>query len=161
MKTARRALLAVVAVALLASCGTVRKVFSGKAPPNQNQAVCQSLPAQGSPARCVIMKADALVIPEEQFGDWSLVMANLASPPGTAITKVVFRRDLCTPQGCQHAVACVFGCGAHHFPHEGVDYSKAEQGVVQWWARTDTDDPEGWIFDVHYTWQPPRLSTDR
>ena len=161
MKIACRVLIAVLAGALLTSCGSVRKAFSGKAPPSQNQAVCQSLPAQGSPARCIITKNDALVIPEQQFGDWTLVMANLTSPPGTAITKVIFRRDLCAPQGCQHTVACVFGCGTRQFPHEGVDYSKAEQGVVQWWARTDTEDSEGWIFDVHYTWQPPRLSSER
>jgi hypothetical protein len=155
MKIVRRAFLVVLAFALLASCGTVRRVFGSKAPPNQNQAVCQSLPEQGSPARCVITKDDALVVPEQQLGDWTVVMANLTSPPGTAITRVVFRRDLCAPQGCRHTVSCVFGCGPHQFPHEGVDYSKADQGVVQWWARTDSEDPEGWLFDVHYAWRPP------
>jgi hypothetical protein len=158
MNIAARVLLAVLTFALLASCGTVRRVFSGKAPATQNQAVCQSLPDQGSPARCLITKNDALVLPEQQVGDWTLVMANLTSPPGTAITKVIFRRDLCAPQGCRHTVACVFGCGPRQFPHEGVDYSKANEGVVQWWARTDTEDPEGWLFDVHYAWKPPTAS---
>jgi hypothetical protein len=135
---------------LLTSCGTVAGLFAGKPPETQNKAVCQVVPSQGSPAKCVITKADATVLPEQKYGKWIVVMAQLSSPPGTKVTKAVFRRDLCTPQGCSHAVVCTYGCGTHHFPNDGFDYSKAGEGIVQWWARVDTEDAEGWLFDLHY-----------
>jgi hypothetical protein len=138
--------LAACLASLLASCGIIYK----KVPEAQNKAVCQAVPAQGSPLRCVITKESATVLPEEKNGKWIVVMATLSSPPGTRITRAVFRRDLCTPQGCNRTVACVYGCGTHYFPNDGMDYSKAGEGVVQWWGRVDNEDPEGWLFDVHY-----------
>ena len=131
---------------LLASCGIIYK----KVPEAQNKAVCQPVPGQGSPSRCLITKDDATVLPEEHYGKWTLVMATLNSPPGTKITRVVFRRDLCTPQGCGRTVSCLYGCGKRYFPNDGVDYSEAEKGIVRWWGRTDNEDAEGWLFDVHY-----------
>jgi hypothetical protein len=77
-------------------------------------------------------------------------MATLSSPPGTRITKVVFRRDLCSPQGCGRTVSCLYGCGKRYFPNDGIDYSQADKGFAQWWGRTDNEDSEGWLFDVHY-----------
>ena len=140
-----RLILLLAAAALLASCTIYKKV-----PEAQNKAVCQPIPGQGSPARCVITKEDATVLPEQHFGKWMLVMATLSSPPGTKITKVVFRRDLCAPQGCARTVSCLYGCGKRYFPNDGIDYTGAEKGVVQWWGRTDNEDAEGWLFDVHY-----------
>jgi hypothetical protein len=145
-----RSALVVLLGSLLASCGAVEAVFGHKTPESQNKAVCQAVPAQGSPARCVITKADATVLPEQKYGKWIVVMATMSSPPGTKVTKAVFRRDLCTPQGCNRTVSCMYGCGTHHFPNDGIDYSKAGEGVVQWWGRVDNEDPEGWLFDLHY-----------
>jgi len=138
-------LIAACLAALLASCTMYRKV-----PEAQNKAVCQAVPAQGSPLRCVITKDNAIVLPREEYGKWTVVMATLSSPPGTKITKAVFRRDLCTPIGCEHTVSCMYGCGTHYFPNDGMDYAKAGEGVVRWWARVDNDKAEGWLFDVHY-----------
>jgi hypothetical protein len=136
---------AALSAVLLASCTVYKKV-----PEAQNRAVCQPVPGQGSPARCLITRDDAVVLPEEHYGKWTLVMATLSSPPGTKITKVVFRRDLCAPQGCVRTVSCLYGCGKRYFPNDGIDYSQAEKGLVQWWGRTDSDAAEGWLFDVHY-----------
>jgi hypothetical protein len=140
-----RLIIAASSAALLVSCTTYRKV-----PEAQNKAICQAVPAQGSPLKCAITKEVATVLPEQRYGKWTMVTATLTSPPGTKITRAVFRRDLCSPQGCVHAVPCLFGCGARSYPNDGFDYSKAGDGVVQWWGRVDNDDPEGWLFDVHY-----------
>jgi hypothetical protein len=145
MKRMTQLLVLAALVPVLASCTSYKRV-----PEAQNKAICQSIPAQGSPARCVITRDTATLLPQERLGKWTMVMAQLSSPPGTKITRVVFRRDLCTPQGCNHAVPCIYGCGPRAYPNDGMDYSKAGEGIVQWWGRVDSEDPEGWLFDVHY-----------
>ena len=140
-----RLVLTATAALLAASCTTYKKV-----PEAQNKAICQSVPEQGSPSRCVITKDIAMTLPGERYGKWTVVTATLSAPPGTKVTRVVFRRDVCSPQGCTRTVPCLYGCGKHSFPNDGMDYSKASEGIVQWWARVDNEDPEGWLFDLHY-----------